>query len=661
MTRRGLFITALGALAATCVLPGPTPAELPPLIPREILFDNPPRTGAAISPDGTLLGFIAPSAAGVSNIWVEPLAGGEAVMVTDDARRGIYGFHWAPDGEHLLFVQDRDGDENWHLYAARLATREVRDLTPYEGIAADNILTDRDHPGTVLVGLNRRDPRTHDMYRIDIASGEAVLETENPGDVVEWAVDNDFRIRAAVALDPETSDTIIRVRDDADGPWRELARWPFLETGSVLYKKILGYAPGGEGIYVQYPLGSDKTRLVVLDAETGEVAREIAADPRCDLWNVWWTPQVVINPRTHVVEAVGFSYLKPEWRVIDPEVAADFERLARSGSGVFKITSRDAADRRWIVEYGSDVQAGRAHLYDRDAGTLTFLYADIPALADHVLAPQLPVMIPARDGLLLPSLLTLPVGVPPRDLPLVLLPHGGPWVQDEWGYHPWCQLLANRGYAVLQPNFRGSTGWGKAFLNAANREWAGKMLDDLTDAVGWAVAAGVADPRRVAIMGGSYGGYATLCGITFTPELYACAVAMVAPSNVQTLFESFPPYWQARMKRWALRVGPAATDDAFNERISPLFHAERIRVPLLVGHGANDVRVKQSEADAIVAAARRNGVDVAYIVYPDEGHGWARPENNKDWMGRVEEFLAAHLGGRREPWVAVPGASAEIR
>jgi len=648
--------TVLYSILATC-----SQAELPPLIPRAALFDNPPRTDAAISPDGTMLAFVAPNEEGVSNIWVEPLHGGQAKMVTNDTVRGIYGFSWAFDGKHLLYLQDRNGDENWHLYAANLHTKEVRSLTPFEGVAADQILTDPNHPNTVLVGLNKRDPRSFDMHRINIATGEMTVEAENPGDVTEWGADPDFRIRVAIALDAKTSDTILRVRDDANAPWRQLGRWGFLETGSVLYKKFIGFTPDGLGFYIQYPIGSDKTRVVVLDAKTGEVTREIASDPRSDLWNVVWTPEVLLNPRTRILEAVGFNYLRPEWRITDPGVAADFDRLSRGDSRFFKITSRDSADRRWIVQYYADTLPGRTYLYDRGSGKLELLFENNPMLSEFELAEQLPLMITTRDGLQMPCYLTLPVGVTPRNLPMILLPHGGPWYQDQWGYDPWVQLLANRGYAVMQPNFRGSTGWGKNYLNAGNGEWAGKMLDDLTDAVNWAIENGVADPDRVAIMGGSYGGYATLCGVTFTPEIYSCAVAMVGPSNIRTLFESFPPYWQVRKTRWRLRVGPVETDDAFNERISPLFHADQIRVPMLIGHGSNDPRVKQQESDAIVDAARANGVEVTYIVYLDEGHGWARPENNKDWMGRVEEFLAAHLGGRKEPWVEIEGTSAEVR
>jgi dipeptidyl aminopeptidase/acylaminoacyl peptidase len=343
-------------------------------------------------------------------------------------------------------------------------------------------------------------------------------------------------------------------------------------------------------------------------------------------------------------------------------VEQDFQTLSGRESGVFDVTGRDRSDTKWIVRYFGDILADRYYLYDRKEGKLTLLLDAQPALAQYTLAPVKPLVIPARDGLSLPSYLTLPVGVEPKGLPLILYPHGGPWADDQWIFDAWVQLLANRGYAVLQVNFRGSTGYGKAHLNAGNGQWGvGSMQHDLTDAVKWAVDQGIADPKRVAISGGSYGGYATLSGITFTPELYACAVALVAPSNVKTLFESFPPYWAIRKKRWMLRVGDVEHDEALNRKISPLFHVDQIRAPLLIGHGSNDPRVKQSESDAIVAAMREHNRPVTYVVYPDEGHGLGRPENSLDFVGRMEEFLAQHLGGRKEPFRDVPGSSVEVR
>jgi dipeptidyl aminopeptidase/acylaminoacyl peptidase len=657
-----LAATAIGALAgAPALAPAPASAELAALIPREALLGNPVKTNPQISPDGQTLAYLAPSPDGVMNIWVQTLGKDDAKLASRDTHRGIGTYQWAHDGRHILYIQDKDGDENWHLYATDLHSGSTRDLTPYPGAAADAILTDRNHPDEVLVSLNKRDPTTFDMYRVKLSTGELTLEVENPGDVTEWATDSDFHIRAAVALDGQTSDTILRVRAGPGQPWRDLLRWEFWEAGDVLYKKILGFTRDGK-LIVQSPMGSDMTRLVLLDAQTGAEIREIAADRRSDVWNVFWVPQVVQDPVTYEIQAVGFDYLVPEWRVVDPKITADFEALRKLTPGMFTIDSRDHADQRWIVGTYTDTQPAVFYLYDRTTRKAELLFESMPQLSGYALAPTRQVTYTARDGLAIPAYLTLPVGVEGKNLPLIMHPHGGPWHRDDWGFDAWVQLFANRGYAVLQPNFRGSVGYGKTFINRSTREWGvGAMQHDLTDGVKWAVDQGIADPKRVAIMGGSYGGYATLAGAAFTPELYACAVDLVGPSNVATLFASMPPYWKVRKLRWIKRVGDVENDDALNRRISPLFHADQIRAPLLIGHGANDPRVKLAESDAIVAAARKHGLPVTFVVYPDEGHGFARPENNLDFMGRVEEFLAKYLGGRCEPWRPVKGSTAEVR
>jgi dipeptidyl aminopeptidase/acylaminoacyl peptidase len=425
---------------------------------------------------------------------------------------------------------------------------------------------------------------------------------------------------------------------------------------------VIGFSSDGAQLLVQTSMNGDKSRIALLDLATGDDVRTIAADDSCDVWNSWWAPQVMRDPTTHDVQAVGFDYLIPRWTVIDPAVKDDFAALGRLGRGAFTIDSRDDADRLWVVRYVSPSQPPNYVLYDRATRTTEPIFDTMPALNGVALTTTRPVTYAARDGLVIPAYLTLPAGVEPRNLPFVIMPHGGPWARDSYGFDPWVQLLANRGYAVLQPNFRGSVGYGKAFLNASTEQWGvGAMQHDLTDGVRWAVAEGIADPKRVAIMGGSYGGYATLAGIAFTPDLYACAVDIVGPSNVATLFESMPPYWKVRKVRWRLRVGDVEGDAEFNRRISPLFHADAIRAPLLIGHGANDPRVKLSESEAIAAALRERNLPVTLVVYPDEGHGFVRPENNLDFVGRVEEFLARYLGARAEPWREVPGSSAEVR
>ncbi len=370
----------------------------------------------------------------------------------------------------------------------------------------------------------------------------------------------------------------------------------------------------------------------------------------------------MLDPKTARPQAVAFEYVQPEWKVLDPAVKDDFNNLNAAHRGVPFVASRDAADRQWIVGYIVDNGPTAYYIYDRSTKKSAYLFANRPALEDLKLPETQPLILHARDGLELVSYLTLPLDVESRGLPMILLVHGGPWWRDSWGYDPEVQWLANRGYAVLQVNYRGSSGFGKLHLNAGNGQLGtGAMQDDLTDAVAWAISDGIADPDRVGIAGASYGGYATLAGLAFTPELYACGVDIVGPSDMKTLIESFPPYAAPRKKRWLLRVGDVLTDDALNRRISPIYHADRIEVALLIGQGANDPRVKIGQSDSMVRELRARNLPVTYIVYPDEGHGFARPENAQDFHGRMEEFLAKHLWGRAEPWQEVPGSTAEVR
>jgi dipeptidyl aminopeptidase/acylaminoacyl peptidase len=626
-------------------------AEPPPLIPREVLFGNPVKSSPRISPDGTRLAYLAPSDQDVLNVWVRTIGRQDDAQVTNDTHRGIRIHFWAEDGRHLLYLQDVDGDENWHVYSVNLETRSVRDLTPFQGVRANNIITERKKPNEILVGLNLRDRRLFDMHRIDLTTGAVVLDTENPGDVLGWATDAEFQIRGAWAKDQQTGADMLRVRDAKDRPWRGIATWPFGENGDPHE-----FTADGKAVYVASSLGSDTTRLVKLDAATGKEIEVIAKSDQVDIG------EVMIHPDTRIVQAVSFNHLRSEWQVLDPSVKGDFEALSKLHRGEFEVVSRDRADRNWVVAYASDDGPVAWYAWDRQGKQGALLFVARPALEKYTLARMQPVVIKARDGRELVSYLTLPPGREPKSLPLVLNVHGGPWARDSWGYDAESQWFANRGYATLQVNYRGSTGFGKAFHNAGNGEWGvGGMQHDLTDAVKWAIAKGIADPRKICIYGGSYGGYATLAGLTFTPELYACGVDIVGPSHIKTLFQSIPPYWAPFKKELVLRVGDVENDEALNKKISPAFHAANVRAPLIIAQGANDPRVKIAESDQMVEAMRAKGLPVSYVVYTDEGHGFARPENRLDFYGRVDEFLARQLGGRSEPWREVKGSSAEVR
>jgi dipeptidyl aminopeptidase/acylaminoacyl peptidase len=629
----------------------------PPLIPRAIIFGNPEKAMPEISPDATRLAYLAPSAKDVLNVWVRTLGKEDDTQVTNDTYRGIRDYKWDEDGKHILYLQDLNGDENWHLYLADLETKVVRDLTPFQGIRADGLITDKHHPHEVLIGLNLRDRRVFDMFRVNLTTGALVLDTLNPGDVLQWVADPSFRLRAAWAEDPATANQTLRVRQSQDAPWRKLLTLPFGENGGMWPYGSTNFAGDGQAIYVTSSLGANTSRLVKISVATGKELKTVAANPKVDVG------EVLIHPDTKIVQAVGFNYLKNEWTVLDPKIKADFEKLAQLHRGEFSISSRDRADRNWVVTYSSDDGPIAYYLYRRDHQTGELLFVNRPKLNEYTLAPMQPVVLKARDGLELVGYLTLPTGVEPKNLPLVLGVHGGPWaIRDTWGYDPIAQWFANRGYANLKVNYRGSAGFGKDFHNAGNGEWGtGKMQHDLSDAVQWAIQQGIADPKKVCIFGGSYGGYATLAGLVFTPELYRCGVDIVGPSNIRTLFQAVPPYWEPFKKELILRVGDAEKDEALNQRISPLFHAADAKAPLLIGQGANDPRVNIRESDQMVEAMRAKGLPVTYVVYTDEGHGFARPENRLDFYGRVDEFLSKQLGGRFEPWAEVKGSTASVR
>jgi dipeptidyl aminopeptidase/acylaminoacyl peptidase len=657
----------LGAMILVCYA-GIALAELPPLIPREVLLGAAQREQPQLSPDGRHLAWLAPDAHGVVNVWVGRAGAMEGKPVTAERRRAIGRYAWAADSRHILFLQDGDGDENDHVFLADLEGENVRDLTPFRGVKATNLLTSAARPNEILVGLNLRDRRLFDMHRVNLATGALTLEAQNPGDVLSWASDARFVIRGATTFDLKTGRTGIRVRDSARSSWRELMSWPF-EQSPVNFGQawgasmILGFAPDGKTINVLSSAGSDTLRVLAVDLKTGKPRAVLSSDPRSDPMDdgTYTTPLFLASPLTGELQAVAYEYLAPRWHFLDPQAQDDFARIAAAAPGFARIVSRDAADRLWIVSPARSDAAPAYYLYDRATKTLKRLYHSQPQLERYTLAAKKPVVIKARDGAELVSYLTLPPGLEARNLPLIVNPHGGPFVRDRDNYEALVQLYANRGYAVLQVNYRGSEGFGRRFVNLFTRQWGLATQDDLTDAVRWAIAQGIADPKRIAMVGGSGGGYATLRGLTETPELYACGVAVAAPADLKTLIASFPPYWGPSRERFLRRVGDVIADEEFNRRISPLYHLHKLGAPLLVAHGANDPRVPIAQADAVVKALRDRAREVTYIVYPDEGHGTVRPENTLDLAGRTEEFLAKCLGGRHQPWQSVPGATAQSR
>lgn len=642
-------------------------AELPPLIPREILFGNPQRLHPEISPDGEQIAWLAAGKSGVLNVWCSALDGANSRAITNETHRPIPWYKWSGDGKHILYLQDNNGDEIDHLFSAELATGNVRDLTPFRGVRAQNILTNAKHPDSVLVALNRRDRHAFDMYRVNLTSSAITLEATNPGDVLTWTTDSNFVIRAATAFEGKTLASVVRVRDAIDKPWRDLIVMPFeraLFAGEVVGGSLIaGFAPDGKSLLIHSALRSDKGRLVRVDLQNGNELSVVAQDPSADVADagVGDEPSVIINPITDALEAVEFEYTTPHWVFLDKNVQSDFEKIGRAAPGFLDLISRDRADHKWIVATRRSDAPGSYFVFDRETKKVAPLFQESPALTRFTLAAKKPVVIKARDGLQLVSYLTLPPGIAQKNLPLVLLVHGGPWFRDHDDYDHEVQFLVNRGYAVLQVNYRGSTGFGIDFLNAGTHQWGLGTQEDLYDAVQWAIDQKIADPKRIASMGWSGGGFATLRALEMRPDLFACGVDGVGPGDIATLFRSFPDYWSNITARWRRRAGDADHDEEWNRKISPLYHVDAIRAPLLIGQGKNDPRVTIANTDAMVAALRKAKREVIYIVYPDEGHGFARPENNLDFYGRVEEFLAKHLGGRAEPWKKITGSTADVR
>ncbi|MCD4841418.1 MAG: S9 family peptidase [Methanosarcinales archaeon] len=615
------------------------------LIPREVLFGNPDKITVRLSPDGTRISYLA-SVDGVLNVWVGPADDPDSAKpVTNDTDRGIRIYFWAYTNEHILYLQDQAGDENWRVYSVNLETGQTTDLTPLEGVQARIQAVSQKFPKEILISLNDRDPTLHDIYRINITTGEKSLVMENEG-FVGFTTDDEYNVRFAERLTPDGGNEISQATED--GGWEifmDIAMEDLLTTG------IVGFDKTGTVLYMIDSRNRNTAAFFTMDLETGEQTL-IAEDPHAD------TSNLMIHPTEKIVQAVAFTYERRHWQIIDESIADDLAYLKTVADGDVEVVSRTLDDEYWMVAYVLDDGPIQYYRYDRGEKSAEFLFTHRKALEGLSLAKMHPVVIKSRDGLDLVSYYTLPIGsdsdldgYPDEPLPMVLFVHGGPWARDNWGYNSVHQWLANRGYVVLSVNFRSSTGFGKAFINAGNLEWGGKMHDDLIDAVNWTVQEGIADPDQVAIMGGSYGGYATLWGMTNTSDTFACGVDIVGISNLITLLETIPPYWEPQIELFATRVGDHRTEEgrAFLARRSPLTYVDQIEKPLLIGQGANDPRVKQAESDQIVQAMQDVNIPVIYLLYTDEGHGFARPENRLSFYAVTDAFLAEHLGGRYEP------------
>lgn len=615
------------AMSAACAL-----AAVPPLLPMEDFFRNPTNAAFSISPDGTKLAFARPWEHRM-NVYVRDLATGNEKRITSATERDIAGFFWKGSGK-IVYAQDSGGDENFHVYITDIDSLEARDLTPFEKVKAGVLDDLEDAPIHMLIEMNRRNPEVFDVYRCNILTGELELVGENPGNITGWMTDHDGKLRAAVQTDGVNETLLYRTDESQD--FHQLITTNFKETFSPVM-----FAYDNKIMYVVSNLSSDKTAIYTFDPETNKTLDLVFRHDEVDVGSLMHSKKrKVITGVTYTTDRRHYKFFDAEREELQKKLDAFFPEVEAVVADV------DDNERKVIVRTYSDRTRGAYYLFDRKDESMSKLADLSPWLKADQMAPMTAITFPSRDGLKIHGYITLPVGVEAKNLPLVVIPHGGPSARDGWGFDSEVQFLANRGIAVLQVNFRGSTGYGKSFWLAGFKQWGRKMQDDVTDGVQWAVSEGIADRSRLAIYGGSYGGYSALAGAAFTPYLYACAVSYVGPSNLFTLLESIPPYWKPFIDMEYEMIGDPVKDKDLLTEISPVFHAENIRIPLFIAQGANDPRVNKAESEQIVDAVRRTGKDVVYMVKDNEGHGFHNEENRFDFYRELEEFFRKHLGSR---------------
>ncbi len=643
---KNILLVAFLALAVT------TQAQtnsLPPIIDRELFFGPPVIAGGQLSPDGKYMSFLK-TYKGTMNVWVKDASAPfeSAHPLTADTLRPIRSYFWSRDGKYILYVQDKGGDENFNVYAVNPSEKPAagldipvnRALTDYKGVRTFIYSIPKSDPDALYIGLNDRDKKWHDLYKLKISTGEKTLLRQNSDKdrITGWIFDWNDKLRLATRSNEDGSNDLLRVDD------KELI--PIYHTGPFEEFDSYAFDKDNKQFYIATNKGDDRDlkQLVLLDpVSMKETFVEKDPKNRVDFGNASFSDVTRSLINTSYTDEKEMIYWK------DKQFEADYKIIEKELPGLLlNFTSSTADENLWLLSAYSDTDPGAAYLFDRKTKKLSFQYRPRPDIPVKSLAPMKAIKYKSSDGLEIPAYLVLPKGVPAKNLPMVAFPHGGPWGRDEWGYNSFAQFLANRGYAVLMPNFRASTGYGKKFLDAGNRQWGDKMQDDITWGIKYLISEGIVDEKHVGIMGGSYGGYATLAGVAFTPDVYAAAVSIVGPSNLITLLNSIPPYWESIRKLFYLRMGDPNTDEGKKqlERQSPLNSADKIKTPLLVAQGANDPRVNKAESEQIVNALRKRNFAVEYILAPDEGHGFARPVNNMAMLAAAEKFLATYLGGR---------------
>jgi dipeptidyl aminopeptidase/acylaminoacyl peptidase len=605
-----------------------------PLIPMKDFFKNPEKSSFTISPDGKHFAFMMPWENRM-NVHVQAIGGDEAIRVTSATARDIAGYFWA-NNNRLVYIQDTGGDENFRLYAVDLDGKNQKDLTPFDKVRVMIIDDLKDIEEEMIIAMNKRNPQFFDVYRINVNSGEMEMIAENPGNITAWETDHDGKLRVAVTTDGVNTSLLYR-KTEAD-EWQTVVTTSFKETLSPAM-----FTFDNRYLYAISNINRDKAALVKFDPENNKELEVIFVNDEVDI------DGLMSSRKKKVLTGVSYTRAKKEYKFFDDERAKLQSELEQKLPGYeIAVSGMNRDEDKVLVRTYSDKSRGACYFYDLKSKEFIKIADISPWLNEEYMADQTPITYTSRDGLTIHGYLTLPKGVDPKNLPLVVNPHGGPWARDVWGFNPEVQFMANRGYAVLQMNFRGSTGYGKEFWMISFKQWGKTMQDDVTDGVNYLIEQGVVDPKRVGIYGGSYGGYTTLAGLAFTPDLYACGVDYVGVSNLFTFMNSIPPYWKPYLEMLYEMVGDPEKDKELLHSASPVYHVDKIKAPLLIAQGANDPRVVKSESDQMVEALRARGVEVPYIVKDNEGHGFHNEENRFEFYQAMEEFLGKHLRGRVE-------------
>ncbi len=604
------------------------------LLPLEDFFRNAERAAYQLSPDGNYISYLAPYENRM-NVFVQRIGADETVQLTHETLRSVAGYMWA-DNNRILYVKDTGGDENYQLYGVCIDGSDERAYTDFPGVRTAIIDDLEEVADEIMIGLNKRNPEVFDPYRLNLRTGELTLLAENPGNYQGWMTDHEGRLRSAIAI-VDGVNTQIMYRDTEDEDFRAVLTTNFKEGAS-----FMEFTPDNKYVYAGTNIGRDRSVLVLMDPSTCEELELLYEHPLYDISNISYS-----RKRKKLLGVFCTGHKDPVRHYFDDEEAQIRERLQKHFPGKsFGTADTDKSEQKRLIYVGGDRTRGAYYYYDVQLDEVTKLSDIAPWLREEDMVEMLPVNYTTRDGLNIEAYLSLPLGYTlenAKNLPVVVHPHGGPWARDSWGYSSEVQFLCNRGCAVLQMNYRGSTGYGRKFLEASYKQWGRKMQDDISDGVKWLIDEGIANPERVAIYGGSYGGYATLAGLAFTPELYACGIDYVGVSTLFTFLQTIPPYWKPMLEMMYEQIGDPEKDKEMLASCSPSLHAEKIIAPLFISQGANDPRVNKAESDQMVEALRRRGVEVEYMVKDDEGHGFANQENRFDFFRAVESFLKKHL------------------